>query len=102
MATNCGLALCCLWLIWRQGQLQLAAALSGLVSAGFLLAYALRANYGGSMVLSDSSEKTLLCINLGVFAFGVSIAASLLALQLENRRSREQKSVPAKDAKKGI
>lgn len=88
LATHCGLALTCLWLIWRSGQLRMAALLSGLVTGGFLLAYALSASYGGSMTLSDGSEKRLLGINLGVLAFTVAIAASLLALFLENRRAR--------------
>ncbi|MGE4072010.1 MAG: DUF2652 domain-containing protein [Lysobacterales bacterium] len=87
LATNSGLALCCLWLIWRRGQLRMAALLSGLVTGGFLLAHALSPGYGGSMVLSDGSEKMLLGINLGVLAFTLAIAASLLALFLENRRT---------------
>lgn len=54
-------------------------------TGGFLVAYVTRGAYGGSMVLSDGSEKTLMGINLGVFAFGLAILLSLLALALDRR-----------------
>ena len=53
------------------------------VTGGFLLAYTLRDSYGGSMVLSDGSEKMILGINLGLFAYSLAIILALLALYLD-------------------
>jgi hypothetical protein len=71
LATNSALALLALWLTWRRQQIRLASLLSMLVTGGFLFAYFARHLYGGSMVLSDGSEKLVLGINLGLFAFGI-------------------------------
>lgn len=71
LATNPALALLALWLTWRRQQIRLASLLSMLVTGGFLFAYFARHLYGGSMVLSDGSEKLVLGINLGLFAFGI-------------------------------
>jgi len=71
LATNSALALLALWLTWRRQQIRLASLLSILVTGGFLFAYFARHFYGGSMVLSDGSEKLVLGINLGLFAFGI-------------------------------
>ncbi|EML5474256.1 hypothetical protein RSM50_006969 [Pseudomonas aeruginosa] len=71
LATNSALALLALWLTWRRQQIRLASLLSMLVTGGFLFAYFTRHLYGGSMVLSDGSEKLVLGINLGLFAFGI-------------------------------
>ncbi|MDM8349505.1 hypothetical protein P8H27_11425 [Pseudomonas sp. sp1636] len=51
-----------------------------LVTGGFLFAYLVREGYGGSMVLSDGSEKMLFGLNLGAFAFSLVFLFSLLAL----------------------
>ena len=50
------------------------------MTGGFLFAYLVRDGYGGSMVLSDGSEKMLLGFNLGAFAFGLVFVLSLLTL----------------------
>ncbi|HZX50900.1 hypothetical protein [Pseudomonas sp. XK-1] len=71
LATNSALALLALWLTWRCQQIRLASLLSMLVTGGFLFAYFARHFYSGSMVLSDGSEKLVLGINLGLFAFGI-------------------------------
>ena len=71
LATNSALALLALWLTWRRQQIRLASLLSMLVTGGFLFAFFARHFYGGSMVLSDGSEKLVLGINLGLFAFGI-------------------------------
>ncbi|MDT8189537.1 hypothetical protein [Pseudomonas aeruginosa] len=71
LATNSALAVLALWLTWRRQQIRLASLLSMLVTGGFLFAFFARHSYGGSMVLSDGSEKLVLGINLGLFAFGI-------------------------------
>lgn len=53
------------------GRLRVGSLLSMLVTGGFLFAYCARHLYGGSMVLSDGSEKLVQGINLGLFAFGM-------------------------------
>lgn len=78
LATNSGLALLALWLTCRHQQIRLASALGMLVTGGFLFAYFTRNLYGGSMVLSDGSEKLVLGINLGLFAFGMVFVLSAL------------------------
>jgi hypothetical protein len=85
LATNSALALLSLWLAWRRNNIRLPSILAMLVTGGFLLAYLVRQGYGGSMVLSDGSEKMLFGLNLGAFAFGLVFLLSLLALFLSRR-----------------
>lgn len=85
LVTNTSLGLLCLWLAWVKGNIRAASALGIFIMGGFLLAYATRAFYGGSMVLSDGSEKMLLGLNLGVLSFTVGILLSLAAIALERR-----------------
>ena len=47
------------------------------------MAYALRDLYGGSMVLSDGSQKMILSINLGLFAYSLAIILAVLTLYLD-------------------
>lgn len=82
LTTNSALALLSLWLAWGRNNIRLPSILAMLVTGGFLLAYLMREGYGGSMVLSDGSEKMLFGLNLGAFAFGAVFLLSLLALFL--------------------
>jgi len=87
LATNCAIGVFSLWLVWFRGNLRLSSLMTFFVTGGFLLAYALRGSYGGSMVLSDGSEKMLLGINLGLFAYSLAIILALLALYLDKTRT---------------
>lgn len=80
LITNSSLALLALWLAWFRNEVRLASVLAILVTGGFLIAYAIRNTYGGSMILSDGSEKMISGINLGVAGFGLVIALSASAL----------------------
>lgn len=82
LATNSALALLALWLTWKRQQIRLASLLTLLVTGGFLLAYFARHFYSGSMVLSDGSEKLVLGINLGLFAFGIVFLLTVLVFLL--------------------
>ncbi|MNC78258.1 hypothetical protein D3C75_1304240 [compost metagenome] len=73
--------------MWIKDHLKLASLLTLFVTGGFLIAYWLRDGYGGSMVLSDGSEKMILGINLGLFAYTLAIVLAVLAVVLEQRRS---------------
>jgi hypothetical protein len=87
LATNCAIGAFSFWLVWFRANLRLSSLMTFFVTGGFLLAYALRSNYGGSMVLSDGSEKMILGINLGLFAYSLAIILALLALYLERSSS---------------
>jgi hypothetical protein len=83
LATNCAIGAFSFWLVWFKANLRLSSLMTFFVTGGFLLAYALRDSYGGSMVLSDGSEKMILGINLGLFAYTLAIILALLALYLD-------------------
>lgn len=87
LATNCAIGAFSFWLVWFRSNLRLSSLLTFFVTGGFLLAYALRDSYGGSMVLSDGSEKLILGINLGLFAYTLAIILALLALYLQRSPS---------------
>jgi len=83
LATNCAIGAFSFWLVWFKANLRLSSLMTFFVTGEFLLAYALRGSYGGSMVLSDGSEKMILGINLGLFAYTLAIILALLALYLD-------------------
>ena len=83
LLTNSTIGLFCLWLTWCKQEVRLPSMLTFMITGGFLVAYVIRGSYGGSMVLSDGSEKTLLGINLGVFGFCLAIALAALAMRLQ-------------------
>ncbi|QHF29148.1 hypothetical protein [Pseudomonas sp. R32] len=84
--TNTALGAYSVWLVWIKDNLRLASLLTLFVTGGFLMAYWLREGYGGSMVLTDGSEKMILGINLGLFAFSLAIVLAALAVFLEQRK----------------
>jgi hypothetical protein len=84
--TNTALGVFSVWLVWVKDNLRLASLLTAFVTGGFLMAYWLRDGYGGSMVLSDGSEKMILGVNLGLFAYTLAIALVGIALALERRK----------------
>ncbi|MDH0648916.1 hypothetical protein N5D48_15695 [Pseudomonas sp. GD03858] len=91
--TNTALGAFSVWLVWGRNDLPLASLLTVFVTGGFLLAYWLRDGYGGSMVLSDGSEKMILGLNLGLVAYTLAILLAGLAVTLDQRgRKRSQGS----------
>ena len=86
LGTNCAIGLFSLWLVWWCGNIRLSSLMTFFVTGGFLLAYVLRDSYGGSMVLSDGSEKLIFGINLGLFAYSLAIALALIAIALDAHR----------------
>lgn len=83
--TNTALGLFSTWLVWARGNVRLPSLLTLFVTGGFLLSYWLRASYGGSMVLSDGSEKMILGVNLGLFAYTLAILMAGAAVLLDRR-----------------
>ena len=80
LITNSCIGLFCLWLVWVKKETRVSAILSLLITGGFLLAFALKDSYGGSMKYLDGSEKQLLGINNGVLGFGIAFALVLYTL----------------------
>ncbi|MEJ5039296.1 hypothetical protein LOY33_10065 [Pseudomonas sp. B21-036] len=83
--TNTAIGAYSVWLVWGRDNLRLASLLTLFVTGGFLMAYWLRDGYGGSMVLTDGSEKMILGVNLGLFAYALAILLAGLAVALERR-----------------
>lgn len=83
--TNTAIGLFSVWRVWGRDDVRLPSLLTLFVTGGFLLSYWLREGYGGSMVLSDGSEKTLLGINLGLFAYTLAIFMAAIAVAMDRR-----------------
>jgi hypothetical protein len=78
LTSNTATALVCLWLAWSQSRVRLASFLALVVTAGFLVAFAARQAYGGSMQHTDGTEIVLLGVNAAVLVMG--IASLVLAI----------------------
>lgn len=79
LITNTGIGILCLWLVWVKKETTISGILCILIAGGFLLAYALKGLYGGSMKYLDGSEKTLFGINIGLLGFGIACALITLS-----------------------
>ncbi|MEE1923256.1 hypothetical protein V0R50_16690 [Pseudomonas sp. 148P] len=84
--TNTALGAFSVWLVWGRDDLRLASLLTTFVTGGFLMAYCLRDGYGGSMVLTDGSEKMIFGLNLGLVAYTLAIVLAGLALLMDRRQ----------------
>lgn len=80
LTTNSLIGVFCLWRVWVKNDVRLPSLLALLVTGGFMVAYLLRAAYGGSMVHTDGSELALAGINAGVIGFGAVMLVSLTVL----------------------
>ncbi|MEE1866846.1 hypothetical protein [Pseudomonas auratipiscis] len=83
--TNTAIGAFSVWLVWGKDNLKLASLLTVFVTGGFLMAYWLQDGYGGSMVLTDGSEKMIFGINLGLFAYTLAILLAGVAVAIEWR-----------------
>ncbi|MFJ3049995.1 hypothetical protein [Pseudomonas nitroreducens] len=92
--TNTAIGGFSLWLVWARHDLRLPSWLTVFVTGGFLLSYWLRGSYGGSMVLSDGSEKMILGVNLGLFAYTLAILLAATAVAMDRRSRAEGVSGP--------
>ncbi|MCB0372581.1 MAG: hypothetical protein KDD31_06210 [Muricauda sp.] len=89
LITNSSIGLLCLWLVWVKKETKISAILSLMITGGFLLAFALKGFYGGSMKYLDGSEKTLFGINIGIVGFGIAFLL-LLTTFLQKRTLPKQ------------
>ncbi len=92
LITNSSIAAYSLWLVWGRSKVWLPGLLGMFVTVGFLVAYAIRETYGGSMVLSDGSEKTVAGINLGLAGFGLAVILTIVAVIIERIRESPKPS----------
>ncbi|MDU9403907.1 hypothetical protein RTH46_15555 [Pseudomonas sp. zfem004] len=92
--TNTALGAFSVWLVWGRNDLRLASLLTLFVTGGFLLAYWLRDGYGGSMVLSDGSEKMIMGVNLGLLAYTLAIVLAGIAVAIDRRQRGVQSTAP--------
>ncbi|QIH07924.1 MULTISPECIES: hypothetical protein [unclassified Pseudomonas] len=83
--TNTALGVFSVWLVWEAGNVKLASLLTTFVTGGFLLAYWFRDGYGGSMVLTDGSERMIIGLNLGLVAYTLAILLAGLAVIIDQR-----------------
>lgn len=95
LLTNSMLGIACMWWLWIDKKTLRSAVVSLIVMGGFMVAFALRHFYGGSMKYLDGSEKTLFDINIGVLGFGVGMTILGLVVIKELWRTRRQKNSPS-------
>ena len=91
--TNTAIGLFSVWLVWGRNNVRLPSLLTMFVTGGFLLSYWLRASYGGSMVLSDGSEKMIFGINLGLLAYTLAILMGGVAIVMDRRKQLATEAV---------
>ncbi|MCK0189151.1 hypothetical protein [Arenibacter sp. F20364] len=85
LITNSCIGLFCLWLVWVKKETRVSAILSLLITGGFLLAFALKDSYGGSMKYLDGNEKTFLGINIGLLGFGIAFILLLITIPIKKK-----------------
>lgn len=91
LATNFSLGLVCLWLAWFGGRVRSASLLGLLVTGGFLIAYALRQTYGGSMRHTDGSELIVFGVNAGVLTMvAATVALAIVAWRAKASRQEQR------------
>lgn len=85
LTTNSSIAVFCLWQTWRNDGVRLSALLGLMVTGGFFVALFTGDLYGGSMLHTDGTERTLAGINIGVLGFGLVVAMLATAYVLRTR-----------------
>jgi hypothetical protein len=90
LVTNTAFAAVSLGWIWAQRRVRMPILVAALITGGFLVAYVLRDAYGGSMVLSNGTEKRLAGLNLGALGFSLVNVLSALAWFSARRASRSR------------
>ncbi len=87
LITNSAIGTVSLWFVWKRQEVGRANLFTLLVTGGFMLAFALRGHYGGSMLHPDGTERLMLGMNIGVFGFGCVLVATLLSQMLWKAKS---------------
>lgn len=80
LLTNSSIGALSLWLIWRKNEVRLSSILGLCLSGSFLLAFVMRASYGGSMDYMKGPEPSLFGLDIGVLGVGIVFALFVSAL----------------------
>lgn len=86
LLANGMLAGAALFLVWQKGRAVPALLLCLPLSLPFLIAWAFKGSYGGSMLHTDGTQIAIYGINVAVPIVALLLLASLVALFLEWRR----------------
>jgi TRAP-type C4-dicarboxylate transport system permease small subunit len=92
LATNCLIGIFSIWLIWVKKEILSASILTMFITLGFMIAYYSRESYGGSMVLSNGTEKLVAGINIGVLGFGIAIIFAITAVFIDMKNKSNVES----------
>lgn len=84
LSTNCAIGLLCLWLAWVKHEIPMASLLITVVMGGVLMAHAIEASYGGT-ILSGNSNVAVLGIAIAAVAAGLAILLAVGAVVLHWR-----------------
>ena len=84
LTTHILLGVLALWLTWFKQQVIIAAGISMAIMGGVLFAHIIQASYGGS-VLSGNTSQTILGLELAIFAAGLVVFMSVVAIALDRR-----------------
>lgn len=85
LLTNTGLALLCLWLVWAQHRVALAAAIGGWIMGSVVLAHALGPLYNGYVTYEGGSTLAAFGLPFGVLVPLASVAMFALAAALARK-----------------
>lgn len=77
LATNTGLSAWAVFLAWR-GRMRMACVIGLFLTGGFLLAWAARSVYGGSMAGTSAAAASILGIDAAVLVMGLAFVTLLV------------------------
>lgn len=87
LVTNCSIGAVALWLAWSEKSIRLSSILNITVMGGVLVAHALADFYGGD-ILSGNVSKTILGLELAIFAASLVVVLAVAAFAMSNRGSQ--------------
>lgn len=85
LLTNTGLAFLCLWLVWVQGRIALAAAIAGWIMGTVVLAQAMGPLYDGYVTYEGGSTLAAFGLPFGVLVPLTSVAMFAIAVLLARK-----------------
>ena len=86
LVTNFAIGVVALWLAWSNKSIQLSSILNITVMGGVLVAQVLADFYGGN-ILSGNVSKTILGLELAVFAASIVVVLAVAAFVMSYRRT---------------
>lgn len=90
LITNAGIGVLALWLVWIKNEVRIASLLNITVMGGVLAAHLLADGYGGS-IQSGNLARTLMGMDLAVFAALVVVVLAAVAFFVGNKPLEAQR-----------